>query len=345
MPDLSLMLNIGDSPNNEVCPNCSRSLPQIIPAINGSTPLINPGNMADVHPKYTYSVNVLVNRQHEAAPNPGYSMIYDNIEPIASTIEEYEKWHQTAAGHLTSTIIEEDLTESPEKEGTESWTWEEEVETLPWGDNLPATSENGPSRVPSIQNLLNITTEDIDPSQPSLPIDVIMEDQESPSTETLSVDPATQTETSTDDGVVVDKGKQPAATHTEGVTNAVDDLARLGLLEDLPSIEFKPSVPELWDTPKPATAPAPWNGVWISKCFFVGLGRNQFGSFEFTQIVLPRRKGTEGKHEPTAGCDTCGIAIMYARYLAPEVKKHPRVMAQLKYLEYNLAKVCDNLFR
>ena len=138
---------------------------------------------------------------------------------------------------------------------------------------------------------------------------------------------------------------QPVVGGFKGIEPTIENPSQLGLDTSVPQPvavdlrPFKPGLSELWDTPKSVTAPSSGNNIWISSCFFVGLGVNSVGRYEYTQMILPRRPGEKVQHVATTTCDKCGAVVMYGRYNSPEVvPEHPRVSVYILRLEAELVK-------
>jgi len=140
----------------------------------------------------------------------------------------------------------------------------------------------------------------------------------------------------------MNSGTQPEVGGLGGIEDTIENLSQLGLDTPVRAVgtqPFKPGLFELWDTPKSISAPTSGNSTWISSCFFVGLGVNSVGRYEYTQMILPRRPGERVQHIATTSCDKCGTVVMYGRYNSPEVvPEHPRVSAYILRLETELVK-------
>lgn len=359
-------LGVTIHPNNlhgelEFCDSCSRVLPQIVPMVNGSTPFINPGPMADVNPLYTYSVNVILPSPPKRAAVPGFSFDHDTIQSIASSLEEFLWQHQQGTGprNLLAPKPREELpVQDTRVQEPSAWRWEEEEYTLPWQANRDTTSSSGPSRDPSIRNLLNNPIEHIDPAQLSSDtVDTIMNEGEGPQTKgqprgsILFQEEDEEEEENGEEGEEGNGGDgmsrdaQSAAGGLDDIEDAIENLSQLGLDAPVPQPvaadlwSCKPGLSEFWGTPKSVTSPSSGNNIWISSCFFVGLGVNSVGRYEYTQMILPRRPGERVEHVATTTCDKCGTVVMYGRYNSPEVMpEHPRVSVYILRLEAELVK-------
>ena len=319
-----------------VCYSCSRP----VQGYSGSIPIANPEPYADINPAYTYSAWVVAQRQHEAIISPGFSFDHDYIVPLAQNVEEYMRKKedplirsQAPVGPLEIPNLRQNI----EVQEAIQWRWEKELEVMSWPSTVDYGVKTLHRKRSNIHTVLNAFG-GVEPSQDSA--QALGTADQVNSEQTFSVDPRLLL---LDNSKHANKGLQPAVAGPRNLISAIEGFSRLEL--DKPAEErsqtahfLKLGIPELWDTVKPITAPSPAGNTWISRCFFIGLGQNIIGTYEYTKVILPRRAGTV-EHIRTSGCDSCGTVVMYARYKDPEVQpEHFRVSAYLGYLENILVK-------
>lgn len=322
-----------------VCYNCSRPVQQGYAVIGGSIPIANPEPYADINPAYTYSAWVLAQRQQEAVISPGFSFDHDYITPLAQNVEEYMRTKQDPLSQSQTPV---ELLEIPrlqqnvEVQEAIQWRWEKELKVLPWPSTVNYEAKTLHRKRRNIHAILN-SFDQVEPSQHS--VQALGTTDQVISKHTYSEDPISPL---LDNSNNANKGGKPAVADPGNPTSAIEGFSCLE--QDTPAEErlqthiLKSGMPELWDTHKPTAAPSLASNIWISRCFFLGLGQNIIGMYEYTKLILPRRAGTVG-HIRTSDCDCCGTVVMYARYKDPEVHpEHFRVSAYLGYLENILVK-------